>query len=258
MSYIQALTTIIRSPTLLCSKQHLFLLSHMRANTSLVGHLLGSHPQINGYYEMHIGYYSEKSLLRQKVLYAQQHSLKKQSNYVFDKVLHNEHHVSKSTLEHPNTHFMLSTRAPEYTIPSIVSLYEKTHPGHELTQPQKAAAYYCDRLNHLEEVASLISGDYLYFDADAIKVNPLSTLNTFSKFLELPTPLSPTYEKMHNTGKAKAGDSSSSLMKGKIIQSELAPSNVPYEQSEFFEQCVQTYKKVREILKNKAKESIVI
>ena len=34
----------------------IFLLSHMRAYTSLAGHILGSHPQINGYYEMHLGY----------------------------------------------------------------------------------------------------------------------------------------------------------------------------------------------------------
>ena len=33
----------------------IFLLSHMRAYTSLAGHILGSHPQINGYYEMHSG-----------------------------------------------------------------------------------------------------------------------------------------------------------------------------------------------------------
>jgi len=28
----------------------IFLLSHMRAFTSLAGHILGSHPQINAYY----------------------------------------------------------------------------------------------------------------------------------------------------------------------------------------------------------------
>jgi hypothetical protein len=39
----------------------IFLLSHMRAFTSLAGHILGSHPQINGYYEMHISY--EESIL---------------------------------------------------------------------------------------------------------------------------------------------------------------------------------------------------
>ena len=34
----------------------IFLLSHMRAFTSLTGHILGSHPKINGFYEMHFSY----------------------------------------------------------------------------------------------------------------------------------------------------------------------------------------------------------
>jgi hypothetical protein len=43
----------------------IFLLSHMRAFTSLAGHILGSHPQVNGYYEMHISYEDAFALDRQ-------------------------------------------------------------------------------------------------------------------------------------------------------------------------------------------------
>ena len=43
----------------------IFLLSHMRAFTSLAGHILGSHPQINGYFEMHISYDDGKEELIQ-------------------------------------------------------------------------------------------------------------------------------------------------------------------------------------------------
>jgi len=49
----------------------------MRANTSLFGHILGSSPEINGYYEMHISYYSWKSLIRQKLIYLENHQFKK-------------------------------------------------------------------------------------------------------------------------------------------------------------------------------------
>ena len=44
----------------------IFLLSHMRAFTSLAGHILGSHPQINGYYEMHLSYEDAAALDRQR------------------------------------------------------------------------------------------------------------------------------------------------------------------------------------------------
>lgn len=258
MSYFQALRSVLTSPSIIQKKEHLILLSHMRANTSLVGHVLGSHPQINGYYEMHIGYYSTKSFLRQKVLYAEQHQIKKSSKYMFDKVLHNEHHVCDSIIEHANSHFMLSTRAPDYTVPSIVSLYKKSDPTHEFTQPEYAAKYYCERLNYLENIVKRNDFNYLYFDADAIKVTPTSALRTFSSFLGLETPLSSKYKKMHNTGRTKAGDSSSSLMKGEIIRSELKPTSVSYETAPFFNECKQTYERVRASLLNNAKESIIL
>lgn len=258
MSYVQAFSSLLSQPSLLGKKEHVFLLSHMRANTSLAGHLLGSHPQINGYYEMHIGYYSNKSLLRQKILYAQQHSFKPNSHYMFDKVLHNEHHVTESILTNSNCRFLVSIRAPEYTVPSIVSLYESAHPEHELTQPEHAATYYCERLEGIAEQIKNTSFPYLYFDADAIKVKPDTTLGVLSTYLALSSPLSPTYQKMHNTGKAKAGDSSSSLLTGKIQQTGLTPPNVAYENEPYFQQCICTYGKVREQLITHAIESVLL
>lgn len=44
----------------------IFLLSHMRAHTSLMAHILGSHSQINGYYEMHLDYEDASALDRQR------------------------------------------------------------------------------------------------------------------------------------------------------------------------------------------------
>lgn len=43
----------------------IFLLSHMRACTSLAGHILGSHIRINGYFEMHISYENAAALDKQ-------------------------------------------------------------------------------------------------------------------------------------------------------------------------------------------------
>jgi hypothetical protein len=54
----------------------IFLLSHMRAFTSLAGHILGSHPQINGYYEMHISYEDASALERQLEVFRQGDVLK--------------------------------------------------------------------------------------------------------------------------------------------------------------------------------------
>ncbi|MBM4190547.1 MAG: hypothetical protein FJ210_07540, partial [Betaproteobacteria bacterium] len=50
-------------------------MSHMRAFTSLAGHILGSHPQINGYYEMHISYADAAALDRQLALFQENDAL---------------------------------------------------------------------------------------------------------------------------------------------------------------------------------------
>jgi len=56
-----------------------FLLSHMRAFTSLAGHILGSYPQINGYYEMHLSYEDAAALDRQLEVFRQGDVLKADS-----------------------------------------------------------------------------------------------------------------------------------------------------------------------------------
>ena len=258
MSYSQALKTVFKAPTILNGKKHLFLLSHMRANTSLMGHLLGSHPEINGYYEMHIGYYSRKSLFRQKALYCESHALKPSSTYMFDKVLHNEHEVTDAMLTNSRCHFLISIRAPEYTVPSIVSLYRKAHPEHEFTEPKNAAHYYCQRLETLAAMVKRCTFEYLYLDADVIKVNPSDTLERLTDYLGLNSPLTSRYEKMHNTGKAKAGDSSSSLMSGEIIQSSLPSVSLEYEREDFLKRCQETYLITRETLASYTQKRIML
>ncbi len=87
-----------KTAAILLPKRHIFLLSHMRAYTSLFGHIMGSNPAICGYYEMHIGYYSWKSLIRQKLLYFENEEAKPGFSCMFDKVLHNEHSVALKIL----------------------------------------------------------------------------------------------------------------------------------------------------------------
>lgn len=50
-----------------------------------------SHPQINGYYEMHISYDDALSLQKQLELYREHDEIKTRSRYLFDKLLHNDY-----------------------------------------------------------------------------------------------------------------------------------------------------------------------
>ena len=142
--------------------QPIIMLSHMRANTSLFGHVLGNNPEINGYYEMHIGYYSWKSLIRQKLKFLENHKFKKESKYIFDKVLHNEHEVNCEMLIQHNAKIIISLRSPEETIPSIIKLYnEKVDPSHEFATFNGAASYYKTRLDTLNEYAVKLKNNFI-------------------------------------------------------------------------------------------------
>ncbi|MEH0021600.1 MAG: hypothetical protein V6Z89_18235 [Desulfobacter sp.] len=208
---------IITRPGTLLNGRHIFLLSHMRANTSLFGHILGSNPEINGYYELHIGYYSWKSLFRQKLKLLEHHAVKKGSRFFFDKVLHNGHHVNCSLLkDNPRTRVIISLRPPEQTIPSILKLYRTADPENACATPAGACDYYVSRLAQLETYAASLEGGFIYLDADAMIKRTKETFHLLETELGLLHPLSPTYSVQRMTGKKFAGDNSDSLKSGRI------------------------------------------
>jgi hypothetical protein len=48
--------------------QYLFVISHMRSRSSLLSHILGSHPQVIGYSELHQSYQRWSDLLWRRTL----------------------------------------------------------------------------------------------------------------------------------------------------------------------------------------------
>jgi hypothetical protein len=211
------LRTVLRSPRLLRRYRQIFLLSHMRANTSLLGHLFGASPDIEGYYEMHIGYYSWKSRWRQKLLYFKDHPAKPRGRYIFDKVLHNEHKVAPMFLADARSRVIFSLRQPELTIPSLMSLYRKIDPQHEFCEAEAAFGYYTERLHELERLAACCEGRYCYLDAQSLRDQGGEVLSKLSDWLGLERELDSQYEVQVKTGVSRAGDHSANLRGGKII-----------------------------------------
>lgn len=245
----------IKNPKILQPKKHILLLSHMRAYTSLFGHILGSHPEIEGYYEMHIGYYSWKSLIRQKQLYYQEHSAKKNSHFMFDKILHNDHHVSSTLLMKDNVIPLFSLREPAETIPSILSLYQKVKPEHEFNNIEFATNYYIERLEYLSELASSISKGFYYIDSKALISNTEIALEKLTDILKLNTKLTPEYKSMNKTGKGNSGDHSNELKTGEVQKSKKENSkNILPDKS--LEQAQESYAKCRNTLIKHAKSHI--
>ena len=198
----------------------IFLLSHMRAFTSLAGHILGSHPQINGYYELHISYEDAAALDRQLAVLRQEDALKPGSRYLFDKLLHNEFALRPERLKGVEYKVLLSLRQPEPTIKSIVHLYRQKDGGDLFDTPEKAAQYYNERVSALADFAKVnfarANPGYFYFDAELWQRAPEQLLPRLTEWLELDVPLSEQYQTFSQTGKPLKGDSSPRIHRGDI------------------------------------------
>lgn len=204
----------------------IFLLSHMRAYTSLAGHILGSHPQINGYYEMHLGYEDSSALDRQLEAFRQGDVLKENSRYLFDKLLHNDYELKPEQLGVADIRILVSLAEPEHTIRSIVHLFRQKPDPDLYASPVEAAKYYIERLRALAEFCRTSGWPYCYFDAELLQRAPEMLLPRLTQWLALDTPLSARYEVFSQTGQARRGDTSGRVRSGRIDRAKTDYSHI--------------------------------
>ncbi len=204
----------------------IFLLSHMRAYTSLAGHILGSHPRINGYYEMHISYEDATALGRQLAMFLEGDALKPGSRYLFDKLLHNDYALRPERLG-PDMKILVSLAQPEHTIKSIVNLFSQKEVDDLYASPVEAANYYMARIQALADFSGASSQPYFYFDPELWQRAPEKLLPRLSNWLELDSPLSEQYQVFSQTGQPRKGDSSVRIHSGSIDRTPVDYSHVP-------------------------------
>jgi len=234
----------------------IFLLSHMRAFTSLAGHILGSHPQINGYYEMHLSYEYPAALDKQLALYQQSDALKPNSRYLFDKLLHNDYLLVPERLEMVECKILLSLAQPERTIQSIVHLYSQKETEDLYASPLAAAQYYIERVKALADFSRTPSG-YCYFDAELWQRAPERLLQKLTEWLALEPPLSDRYQTFSHTGKAVKGDSSPRIYLGRIDKTKNDYSYIAIP-AEALRAAEEAYRECRKVIVGGAKGSILL
>ncbi|WP_296642031.1 hypothetical protein [Thiobacillus sp. 65-1402] len=215
----------------------------MRAYTSLAGHILGSHPQINGYYEMHMSYEDVSALERQREALQQDGALKKNSRYLFDKLLHNDYRLKPGRLGPADIKILVALAEPEHTIKSIVHLFRQKPDPDLYASPVEAANYYVERVQALVDFCRMTDWPYFYFDAELWQRAPERLLPGLAAWLQLDSPLSERYEVFGHTGKARKGDASARLRSGRIDRtrsdySEMAiPQDVLERAREVYREC---------------------
>lgn len=252
------INSIVRLPKLLLPKRHIILISHMRANTTLLGHIFGSHPDISGYYEHHIGYYSWKSLIRERAKFSYENPDEPITKIYFDKVLHNDHHINDKVYKLDQVSLLFMLRRPEKTIKSIVALYQKNEPNHEFCSSKNATNYYIDRLNDILNTALNYAKykDLYYVDAESIVTNSDITLSEVSKWYDLHPDLEPKYNVFELSGKAKYGDSSNKIKQGYISKTKNNYSNIEVDETSL-EHAEDVYERTKKGILEVAKSYVV-
>ncbi|SFM23577.1 hypothetical protein SAMN05421721_10137 [Ectothiorhodospira mobilis] len=227
MNDLEALKLLARRPSLFRPARHLLLFSHMRAKTSLLSHLLGSHPEISGYYEMHIGYYSPRSLLKARLLFHSLHPDAPATRLYFDKILHNRHRVHHRLLNASGVRPIFMLRSPVETLSSIMRLYKgRAHDGHLATE-EGALGYYLQRLDGLVDLAGALQrDDVLYIDAEALSRDIDAVTRLLSEALGLSVRIPTEYQIMKLSGQVGHGDSSVNILAGKVLSESAIPQSL--------------------------------
>lgn len=226
-NYFQLRITLTQSPYKILlrndSYKILFLLSHMRSGSSLLTHILGSNPEIIGYGETHIQYFSEEDvqqlMLKIYLNVPEFRRIKDLKNfrmnhrYILDKVLHNNKFLDHSFLTSENIYVIFLLREPQRTLNSILDL--KSHWSEE-----KALLYYSDRLKNLEMYAQIINNlDRAFFLTYEQLLNSTDlVLEKLQVFLKTEHPFTENYKVFKTTGQPGVGDSKENIKAGQILR----------------------------------------
>jgi hypothetical protein len=230
--YISATTVLARHLSLLRHHEHIFLLSHMRGYTTLMSHILGSHPEISGYsetsYVTRKPYRSFLDLLKIRLVVAFHQNYKPGCRYVLDKINLNDPQIADSILAKRSTKWIIMIREPLATIRSIVALHRKyvrqgspAGPSIIPANPESAANYYCDRIAGLLRIVERLQHlgqSMLIIKAEELVEQPRPVLNQIEQYLELRTRLSEEYTVFDRTGRWDAGDTSEFIWKRSIVR----------------------------------------
>ncbi len=228
----------------------------MRAFTSLAGHILGSHPRINGYYEMHISYADAHALDRQVERFLESHAFKANSRYLFDKLLHNDYVVSPERLSPVKVKILIALMRPEHTLKSIVHLFAQKEVEDPYASPIEAANYYIARVQALADFSRTARCPYCYYDAELFQRAPEKLLRALSDWLELDSPLSERYRVFDHTGKSRMGDSSERIHRGAIdrMPTDYAHIAIP---RDVLQRATEAYEECRRQIARHAADSLV-
>lgn len=207
----------VRSIDTPLAERYLFVLAHPRSGSTVVSHVLQTHPEIVGFGEHHECYENEADLDALAIRNAFfDRSPSTTNRYTMDKIVWNDHELSDTILDNPDTRFVFLAREPGATLESYKRVIRS------LTTDEARSEAYEERLTGMIELAERIgdSSRMRFMTYSDLTTRTEQTLAELTSFLELDTPLSEEYELNSMSGSQSYGDPSANIKAGKIISVE--------------------------------------
>lgn len=232
---------IIRNPSVLVRKyRYLFVFSHMRGYTSLLCHILGSHPEISGYFELQKRYRWLLDLIMMRIRIAKGVNYQVRGQYLLDKILHSRLFISPQILEREDVFTIFMLRRPETSLRSLMALRQK------INYPEDVPTYYIERLKSLQKI-SYVPSNRIFLDGELLVENPEPVLEFIRSYLQLEQDILSSYSIFKFTGKGGYGDRSNFIMQGKIVKQRNSNEKIQVSR-ETLDRASKIYQETREVL----------
>jgi hypothetical protein len=199
------------------SGSFIFVVSHMRSYSSLLCHILGSHPEISGYAEAHQSYFGRIGLNRLATKVRATTGNPALGRYVLDKILHNHFQIAPNILGRPNVKVLFLIRTAEDTITSILNMWHALGQMDRFGDPEHVLNYYVTRLQQINAYSEQLARDALLIASERLMTDTAATLDGISQWLNLDRPLAANYQTFKFTGSPGYGDPSPNIMAGKVV-----------------------------------------
>ncbi len=198
-------------------RDYLLLLSHMRSYSSLLAHLLGASPEVDGYGETQLRYRSPLDLLRLRWDIRRSTGAPLQGRWLLDKQLHNRIHAIDRWVPAQRVRALIFIREPGPTLNSLLALAQANGGGQPLADPQRACDYYVSRLHRLREDGERLGRRAGVFDAEQLLRQPEPLLAAIAGFLGLREVPAASYRPGRRTGEDGYGDPSPRIQAGRVL-----------------------------------------
>lgn len=231
--------------------RYLFILGHMRSGSSLLSHILMSHPSVSGLGERNATYRETTDF---DTLAMQAHfrrALLRPRRYVVDQINHTRMTPKPDLLNRGDVRRIFLVREPAASLASMLGEFGDLYDF----DTEKAQTYYIERLNAMCRMADHMSErDHSFFlTYDEMTRRPEETLEALSAFLDVTPALSPDYKIFSFTG--LRGDPSQKIRTGTIvppadIAEAVLPQGVP-------ESIIDAYQETVERLRTACRNSLL-